>query len=290
MNVDTQVRPSFLMEAESPWQRFWNRGGWWKAVLAAAVYLGLYMGAGKVTSALFSAYIDPTDPLADPATIFFGTALPIIIGSIILVAFASSLKRLPKLFGGQPVAGRGWMWIAPIVVVGTALMRVLGTDFSQYSVGTVLTIFATGALIGFGEELLTRGIAVDLLRRAGYTERMVMLFSSVIFSLLHLANLISGQSLAQVLPTVLFTFVFGVAMYLTMRVTGSIVWAMILHAITDPTTMLATGGIDNINAHVSTLVALSQQSLPIYIVLAIVAAFIVKGRAGRSRRAQRAIA
>ena len=33
-------------------------------------------------------------------------------------------------------------------------------------------------------------------------------------------------------------------MYLTMRVTGFIIWAMVLHGLTDPTGILASGGID----------------------------------------------
>ena len=39
---------------------------------------------------------------------------------------------------------------------------------------------------------------------------------------------------------------FGVLMYLTMRVTGFLVWALILHGLTDPTTILATGALDEL--------------------------------------------
>ena len=41
-----------------------------------------------------------------------------------------------------------------------------------------------------------------------------------------------------------YTVAFGVSMYLTMRVTGFIIWAMVLHGLTDPTGILASGGID----------------------------------------------
>lgn len=34
--------------AGSRWQAFWNRGGWWKAVLAAAVYIAVYQLIGLV--------------------------------------------------------------------------------------------------------------------------------------------------------------------------------------------------------------------------------------------------
>ena len=70
-----------------------------------------------------------------------------------------------------------------------------------------------------------------------------MLLSSLIFALLHSVNAFT-QPILNVLITVVYTFGFGVMMYLVMRVTGSIIWAMLLHAATDPTTILATGGID----------------------------------------------
>ena len=46
--------------------------------------------------------------------------------------------------------------------------------------------------------------------------------------------------------TVVYTFAFGVLMYLTLRSTGFLVGAMILHGLTDPTTILAVGGIDEL--------------------------------------------
>jgi hypothetical protein len=45
---------------------------------------------------------------------------------------------------------------------------------------------------------------------------------------------------------VVYTFAFGVLMYLTLRSVGFLVAAMILHGLTDPTTILGTGGIDEI--------------------------------------------
>lgn len=49
--------------------------------------------------------------------------------------------------------------------------------------------------------------------------------------------------------------------------------------------MLATGGIDNLDAQISPLTSLSQVSMPIYIVLTIVALFLVKGRVRKDRTA-----
>jgi membrane protease YdiL (CAAX protease family) len=170
------------------------------------------------------------------------------------------------------------MWIAPVAVIATALMRGIGTDYGHFTAGTVAMIFLSGLFIGFAEELLTRGIAVNLLRRHGYSERVVMVLSALIFAMLHLSNLLGGMSIQTVLATVGMTFFYGIMMYLTMRVTGRIVWAMLRHAITDPTTMLASGGIDATTVHVSPLAAFAGNAPVFYLVFGIIAIIAVRGR------------
>lgn len=51
-------------------------------------------------------------------------------------------------------------------------------------------------LIGFGEEGLFRCIGTTSLRRAGLSEANVALWSSVVFGLAHIANIIGGDARA----------------------------------------------------------------------------------------------
>jgi len=123
-----------------------------------------------------------------------------------------------------------------------------------------------------------------MLRRAGYGEKAVMVLSSLLFGLLHATNLVSGQEVVAVAVTVVYAFGFGTMMYLSMRVTGSIVPAILLHAATDPTTILATGGIDThgANAGAEALNGLAGIFNWAFIAVAILAIFLVSGRAGKS--------
>lgn len=276
--TDITADPS---DADSAWLRFWNRGGWWKALLLAVVYMALYLGASALIGLVFAGRYDLRDQFGDAETVFFTLLLPIAVGAAILVAFAASLRWLPELFGRQPISGSGWMWIAPVIVFAAAALRAVGTAWSEYAVSVVLLTFAAGLFIGIAEELLTRGLAVSLLRKAGHSELTVMLLSSLIFALLHSSNLLAGQPPLTVLLTMAFTFVFGVAMYLTLRVTGSLVWPILLHAITDPTTFLATGGIDVAGGAPHPLVSLAGLSTYLYLFLTIAALFLVKGHVSR---------
>ncbi|MFC7877804.1 CPBP family intramembrane glutamic endopeptidase [Isoptericola sp. NPDC057391] len=261
----------------APWQDFWERGGVGRAVLAAAVYLALYLGGSLVVGAWFAHAVDPDDLFATPAGVFVALALPLLVGAVVLVVFVASLRWFPVIFGPQP-AGRGWMWVAPALVLAPVLLRALGVDYGAYAAGVVATTLFAGLLVGFVEEVLCRGVVVGLLRRGGSSEWVVMIVSSVIFAFLHSSNALSGMAPATVALTVVFTFGFGVAMYLTLRVTGNLVWPILLHGLFDPMMFLATGGIDETStvAPTSPLLALAGPTNLLFIALGLITLFLAR--------------
>jgi uncharacterized protein len=265
---------------ENAWQRFWYRGGWWKAVLFAAVYVALYQGVGFVIQKAANGLVDTDNLFGSPLTIFFALALPILVMGLLTLAFVASLGWLGEIFGRQPIKGRGWMWIAVALILVPTVIRLFAIKWSAYSVTVLLSTFFFGLCVGLAEEILTRGVATNLLRRAGYSERIVFLLSSLIFGLLHSVNIFSGQPAIAVFITVIYAFGFGAMMYLSMLITGRIVWAMLLHAATDPITFLATGGIDSHGSTSGNAALLSVGSIfnYVYILAALIAIFFVKGR------------
>ncbi|GAA1059926.1 CPBP family intramembrane glutamic endopeptidase [Agromyces bracchium] len=263
------------------WKAFWDRGGWWKALGFVAVYLAAYQFLPLIASPLLSGAIDRENVFATPASVFVAITFPLVVGSIVLIVFALTVRWLPSpLFARQPVRGRWWMWIAVVLVLIPIVLRALGTDYSRYSVAVIVTVFVTGLLVGFSEELLTRGVAVVLLRRAGYNEWVVAALSALLFAALHSANFFTGQDVATVSFTIFYTFCFGILMYLVMRATGSIIWAMVLHGLTDPTTMLASGGVDENTAGTSNVfISLVSPATILMIVGALVLLIFIRGNA-----------
>lgn len=220
--------------ARSPWQQFWDRGGWWRSLLLVAGYYGLY----QLGSIAFLPWLQAT---SDPTLrIVVGTALPIVLGAVLLLLFAISLGWLRSLFARQPVRGAGWMWIAVAVVLVTNLLRFATIDYGKAGAGTVAAWLFAGLAIGLAEELLTRGFVVKMLRSAGYREVSVALVSALLFAAMHAGNVLSGQSLFATLLQLLYTFAFGLCMYLALRATGSLIWPVLLHASTDPSIFLLT--------------------------------------------------
>jgi membrane protease YdiL (CAAX protease family) len=245
------------------------------------VYLAVYQLLPFAALPFTQGVVDPDDPFATAGSVFVAIALPVILGSVVLLAFAWSIGWLPKpLFARQPVTGSWWMWIAPVLVAIPIVLRLIGIDYGAYSAGVIAMTFVAGAFIGLSEELLTRGLAVTLLRRCGYNEWVVAALSTLIFALLHSVNLFTGQSIATVGFTVLYAFAFGILMYLTLRVTGNLIWPIILHALTDPTTFLATGGVDETNAaSQNPLLTLAGPATFLLIAAAFVLLIFIRGNA-----------
>lgn len=218
---------------ESGWRRFWNRGGWWRALLLVVAYYALYQ---LIPLALIGPFVgDITDPAV---AIFVGTALPIAIGGVLLVLFALSMGWLRELFGPQPIRGRGWMWIAVVVVLLFNVLHFASVDYGKAGAGVVIAWLVAGLCVGFAEEVLTRGMVVNMMRKGGYSEIVVAVISAALFAALHAGNLLSGQSLLATTIQLLYTFAFGICMYLTLRVTGNLIWPILLHATTDPSISL----------------------------------------------------
>ncbi len=259
---------------------FWNRPATWKAVLLVFVYLVLFVALGQLIGLVFGDEIDDDNVLGDATSIFLALALPIGLGAIGLLVFTARVGWLREIFGPQPVRGRRWMWIAPLLIAAAIVAHLGGTDWSAWTTGEIVLLAILGVCIGVAEELATRGLAVKMLRDAGHGERFVAVVSSLLFALMHMANLISGMAIATVAATIAYTFCFGLCMYLAMRVTGTIWAAIVLHGLTDPSTFLATGGLDEAvnNDGGSGWTIVAAVATIGFMVFAVVAMFFIRGK------------
>jgi membrane protease YdiL (CAAX protease family) len=274
---------SWGMTSESAlsWTRFWDRGGFWRALLLAAVYYPLYLAAGYVLGRVGG--VEPDTLMASAGNLFWGQVAALFVGGAILLAFGASVGWLDDVFGAQPIGGRWWMWLAPLVVLGFNALRFAAADYDAFDPALVVVILLLGVGVGFAEELLTRGYAVTMLRAGGHSEWVVAALSSLIFALLHIGNLFGGQSPLTVGLTVVYTFGFGVMMYLTLRVTGRLIWPMIIHATTDASGILLTGGIDEVTGGAATgaLAGIAGLANIVVAPLGLLLLLFVRGHVGR---------
>lgn len=121
-------------------------------------------------------------------------------------------------------------WIAvPMLLPATLYILILGPKVNKpilvfFSVW--LTIF-----IGFSEEGLFRGVILNTLRQYGIFTSVIL--SSILFSLIHITNLMAGFSLSFVLMQFYVAFCLGV-LFAALRIrTGTIWLVFFFHTVFD---------------------------------------------------------
>ena len=261
---------------------FMNKGGLWRYLAFLVVYMAIYLGSSFAGN-LFPDQAD-ADLLSSPGAVFAQMTLPLLVGAAVLFGVSYYLGWNRQLFGRQPIYRSWWMWLGPAVALVPVLLRVAGIDWGGPSFSVVVTVLLSGLLVGVVEELMYRGFAVKMIRAGGHGEFAVAALSSLAFALSHSTNLIGGQAVTTVAFTVFYTFGFGALMYLTLRATGFLVWAMLVHGLTDPTTILASGGIDKVSTGASTdglLHAAGLFTFPL-IFVGIILLLFVRGRVGET--------
>lgn len=116
--------------------------------------------------------------------------------------------------------------MAVAVVVSLA-----STDWGSYD-GAFLAASLVLLLVGFTEEIATRGLLIVALR-SRFGEGWVWFISSAAFAAMHFKNFFVGQDLLTTLQQVVFAFLVATVFYILRRTTGMLVFAMVLHALWD---------------------------------------------------------
>jgi membrane protease YdiL (CAAX protease family) len=209
------------------------------ALIAFLAFVAYVAAVGVVWRATGTRY----DHLVDSrSTILRGIVLPIGLGALLLVAVTTWQGWWGAALWPD-AGGPAWTWAVPVLFGVVALLNVAAIDWRSAR-RTLLPLLVLGTLlVGFAEELLTRGMLAVGLRDSGATVLGVWLGTSVLFALLHGLNALFGQSVRQTATQVLMAFLAGSALFVSVTVSGSLILAMALHALWDFGTLgvLATG-------------------------------------------------
>jgi membrane protease YdiL (CAAX protease family) len=177
-----------------------------------------------------------------------GVTVPIGLGAIFLLVVVTTLGWWrPSLHEPRRV-GHAWMWVIPALLLLGAVGNLAGTRWDRIDdLGVYLLWLGTGcALVGFSEELLTRGQLI-VAARGTLHEGWVWFASSLTFGLLHAPNALFGQSIAATGQQIGFAFLVGTAYYVTRRISGALVVTMALHALWDFSTFIRAHSVDRLD-------------------------------------------
>lgn len=166
------------------------------------------------------------------STVVKGIVIPIVLGAIFLAVATSYLGWWGPAIH-ETMRAPKWVWVVPVLMALPGVGLVLGgAPSSDRSLGYLGALAVGTLLVGFSEEMLTRGTGLVGLR-GGFKEVVAWALSCLLFGLIHALNAFFGQSIGSTLQQIVFAFAAGTVFYMTRRVSGTLILCMVLHAWVD---------------------------------------------------------
>jgi len=210
---------------------------WWIGVVVYLIYNAIIYATWAIVGA------DYTN-LVGGDVIFQRTVLPLFLGAVFMVGTLSWLGWWHPVMTEDRRGRPGWaLWVILAVMAGFILINVGTTNWSAITAVHLMLLVATGVLVGFNEESLTRGVLVVATRGSTASETLVWFWTSLLFGLLHLPNGLFGLGLVAASIQVVFAFLAGAGFYVLRRLGGTLLIPMVLHGAWDFATFshLASG-------------------------------------------------
>ena len=213
-----------------------------KGIAALLGYLAVVFTVWAVTGVNYDEIGDSVTNVRNAVTLAIGA------GAIYLVIVTTALGWWTPAMREAKRAGHAWMWLIPVLLLAGAFANLAATKWDRIDeVGPYVAWLAVGvALVGFSEELVTRGLLI-VGGRGTLHEGWVWFVSSLCFGLLHVPNALFGQSVSTTVQQVVFAFVVGTSYYVTRRISGALVVTMVLHALWDFSTFIQPHSIEGMS-------------------------------------------
>jgi membrane protease YdiL (CAAX protease family) len=196
-------------------------------IVLCVVYVGVLIGLQRASGVRYDQITDSAETMRK------GVVVPVAVCTVLLVAFAAATGRLADAFSYSPRAGSVWLWAVPAVMAVGIVLRLVRAPWSTVGAAYVGWAFVGTALVGFSEELLTRGILVDLVQADGRGPLAVALITSILFGLLHGANVVNGQDARTTAIQVVGTTITGFALFACLAVSGTLWLPIAVHFLYD---------------------------------------------------------
>lgn len=166
---------------------------------------------------------------------------PILISFIptaLFLLFYFSWKRKWTYYGFKREMKRAnWILYLPLLII---LIVLCLQGFSSQPLETIIFYVGFAILIGFVEESIYRGIMIKILLPRGILP--AILTSSILFSVTHMLNLLSGQSLGQTGLQLAYSFLIGIVLAQLFIKTGNILPLILFHSLHNLIQFLGSGG------------------------------------------------
>lgn len=149
--------------------------------------------------------------------------------AVIMAVYMTRGGRTFSRYGFRPVTAaesKDALYYIPLLII-VLVQPVIGGLNVQLTFGEVIMFVVFTLFVGFSEETVFRGIIRDKLKFKGPVFYIV--FSSVIFGILHMANALNGKDPLSVTLQVINAFLIGLILALLIETTENIIPLILFH-------------------------------------------------------------
>lgn len=245
--------------------------------IAVFVFIG-YIATIVIANLIFARDFDFTEVTKTAENTRDGILIPVGVAALYLTIMATVLGWWrPALFEPrQRVHLPRWLWVIPILaVIGFAGDIARSDNRGDFTTEHWWYLTIGFALVGYGEELMTRGLLLTGMR-AEWVEKRVLIGTTLLFALMHGLNFVFGQDLSTTIKQVVGVIPMALLFYVVRRVTGTLIFSMVVHALLDFSLIVFSGTEGQLNNLDSDAGAPVGASIPL--LLAIIALIVYRKR------------
>jgi len=217
---DSAMRARNMEPASAANRAIWRIRLRWLAAIGFALIPVVFTAAASAV-----AQITHQSEAGAALTVAIGAGVSALVGLLVMRMSSPALTQYG--FRAPRRAAAVW-WFVPLpVTIGIVLVS------AGVHVGwqTALAYLVLTVAVAFDEEIWFRGIVLAVLRSGG--TRVAIVGSSVMFGVLHLANLAGGEDPSSAILQLLFAVVFGVVAAELVVITASLWPVIVWHALWD---------------------------------------------------------
>lgn len=195
-------------------------------IVMCVVYAAILVGLQKASGVPYPEIAKSADNLRK------GVVIPVAIATVLLVVFAAATGRLLPAFSADRVDAL-WLWAIPIVFALMIALQFSRARWDLFDRRAIVFMVVGTVLVGFSEELLVRGVLLEVLQESGLDLRWIAIVTSVVFGLLHGLNIVNGQAIGTTVVQVLLTTLIGLGLFAALMVSGTLWLPIALHFLMD---------------------------------------------------------
>jgi len=165
---------------------------------------------------------------------FYGVLIPLLFGALILTTIALWTGWWKEIWRDKyQIKDHKWMHIFLVLFILAISINIIVGHISSLSHSYIMVTLIATILVGYSEELLTRGLLVCGARGSGFSEVKVFITVMIIFGFMHGINFINSQGLWLTVEQMFMAGLLGGVFYTIYRKTGFLIVPMIIHALWD---------------------------------------------------------